>query len=207
MAVHHALRVARGATCVTHARGLILVDNFPFDRLGSSKQCLVFVHFKTRHRRRHFTLAVIHEHKVLDGGECGEQWLDQWIDRCIDEDHFVFSMIHDVGELFREQTNVERVQHTTRTGSCKIQLEVTLRVPGKRGHATHGRDTKVVEHTSEATCAICPLAICRALPTSGRRRDDLLVAVILLRAIEQVANRQLSRLHQTLHNVPQGLGG
>ena len=71
MAVHNALRVASGATGVTHACGLVLVNiGRPHCRLRSCKKCFIFMHLETRDRRRYFALAVIHKDKVLHGGEC-----------------------------------------------------------------------------------------------------------------------------------------
>ena len=99
------------------------------------------MHLEARNRCRHFTLAVIHKHQMLHRGECREQRLNECVNRSVNEDHFIFCMVHDVGELLGEQTNVQRVQHAARTRSSEVQLQVALSVPRKCGHSAGCRNT------------------------------------------------------------------
>ena len=93
-------------------------------------------------------------------------------------------MIDDVRQLLGEQTNVERVRNTPRAWWCKIQLEVTCRVPGKRRDATVFAYSHLVEHAAKLARARSPLAVRRFLFTGGRCGHDGLFAVILLGALK-----------------------
>ncbi len=59
---------------------------------------------------------------MLEVGERVEQRGEQRDDRAINEDHFVVGVVHDVGQLLREQPDVQRVKHSAGTWSGEIQL-------------------------------------------------------------------------------------
>ena len=184
MAIHNTLRVAGGATGVTHACCLILVNDWPLHRSCCCNERFILVYLETRNRCWYFAFAVIHKHKMLHGCECGQQRFNQRIDRCINEDHFIFGVIHDVRNLLGEQTNVQCVQNTPRTGCCEIQLKVPLRIPRKGANASCCRDSKCIQGTTEATRAVCPFTVRNALTTSCCGSNDLLIAVVLFRTIK-----------------------
>ena len=62
MAVHHALRVARCATGVTHAGCTVFVGDTKLDARCSLQQRLVVVHFKTFDAFGHITFTIVHNH-------------------------------------------------------------------------------------------------------------------------------------------------
>ncbi len=66
--------------------------------------------------------AVVHQHQMLEVGERVEQRGEQRDDRAINKDHLVIGVVHDVGQLLREQPDVQRVQHSAGTWSSEIQL-------------------------------------------------------------------------------------
>ena len=66
--------------------------------------------------------AVIHQHQMFEVGERVEQRGEQRNDRAINKDHLVIGVVHDIGQLLREQPDVQRVQHSTGTWSGEIQL-------------------------------------------------------------------------------------
>ncbi|CAB4661068.1 unannotated protein [freshwater metagenome] len=196
MAIHDTFGIAGGATCVTHTCCLIFVDiRRPHCRRRLGKQCLILVDFKTGNCIGHFPLAVIHKDQMLHRGKRREKWLNQREDRRINEDHFIFCMINDVGQLFGKQTNVERVQHATTTGSRKIQLQMALSVPCKRGHTAVLRDSQVVQHSCKTTRALCPLSIGDSFATCSSGSHNVLVAVVFLCTIKEIVHRQLGWLH------------
>ena len=198
MAVDDPLRVARRAAGVTHARCEIFVVDAELDRLGLGEQILVVVDLNTG-KLWNLARRIVHEDEMLDAPERREQRQQQSEQRLVGEDHFVVRMVHDVRQLLGEQTNVERVKNATRAGGGKVQLEVALRVPGKRGDAAVGRDPEIVEHSPEATGSLGPLAV-RDAGTSARvRRHHRLVTVVLLGPVEEVDDRQRCVLHESAH--------
>ena len=52
----------------------------------------------------------------------------------VHEDDLVLRVVGDVGELLREEADVQRVQHPARARRGEVQLEVARRVPGKGRH-------------------------------------------------------------------------
>ncbi len=136
---------------------------------------------------------------MLEVGERVEQRGEQREDRTINEDHLVISVVHDVGQLLREQPDVQRVQHPAGTRSSKIQLEVTSRVPGKRGDTPVSRDPEGVEHSRQLARPPSKLGVRRALEATRSSGDDLFVPVVSLGSIEEMVDRQRNILHQPLH--------
>jgi hypothetical protein len=109
-------------------------------------------------------------------------------------------MIHDVGDLFGEQPNVQGVQHTARTWSGKVELEVPRGVPGKGGDTTVGTNSKIVENATEATRALGPLAIGLPLDPHSRRSHNFFLRKQLLGPIKEIGEDEWTVLHKTLHH-------
>ncbi len=119
--------------------------------------------------------------------------------RTVDENHLVVCMVHDVGELFREESQVQGVQDTARTGRGEIQLEVTCRVPCERGDPTGIRDAQLIENGGYASSAVRPLTVGRALATRSGCGNDTLVREIPLGPMKDMGNGEWYVLHQSLH--------
>ena len=195
MAVHHALRVARCATGVTHACCQVFVGDTKLDARCPLQQCLVVVHFITFNTVGNITFAVVHDHQVFHCGERWQQRRNEREQRSVDKDDFVFGVIDDVRQLLGKQTNVECVRNTPRARWRKIQLEVTSRVPSKRGNTTVFANSQLVEHTAKLARARSPLAVRGFLFACCRCSNDGLFAVILLGALKQMHQSQRRILH------------
>ena len=135
--------------------------------------------------------------------EGGKQRREQTEERAVDEDHLVIGVVHDVGQLLGEQTDVQGVEHSPGARRREVELEVTSRVPGEGRHPTLLGDPEVVEHSAEAAGALRPGGVGRPLAPSGHGGHDLTVPVVLLSAIEEVADRQRNILHDSQHGLRQ----
>ena len=136
VAIDDTLRVAGGAARVAHARGQVFVGDFKIGTRDALDQIFIIVHLHTGHRAGHFAFAVVHDHEMFHRLECRQQRCDQCEQRAIDEDHFVFRVICDIGQLLGEQTYIQCVQHAPRAWRRKIKFEVSRRVPRKRRNTT-----------------------------------------------------------------------
>ena len=152
---------------------------------------------------RDVALAVVHQHKVADSLERRQQRRQQTEQRTIDEDHLVVGVIDDVGELFGEQPDVQRVQHTSGARRGEVELEVAGRVPPERGHSPVGTDAEIVEHSAESAGALGPGAVVRAFQAAAGHGGDALVREVLLGASEQMWDGEWNVLHEALH-APEG---
>jgi hypothetical protein len=108
-------------------------------------------------------------------------------------------MVHDVGELFGEQTDVERVQNAPGAGRGEVQLEVASGVPPERRHPPVLGDAQVVEHPTQPPRALGPLAVGLVLEPSGSGGRDSLLGIQMLGPPEEVRQCERVVLHQTLH--------
>ena len=69
------------------------------------------MHLYAGHTLWHLALPVVHEHEVLQRRERRHERLKNRPQRRVAENHFVLGVIHDVGELLREEPEVQGVQH------------------------------------------------------------------------------------------------
>ena len=145
------------------------------------------------------TLAIVHQDEVFHGCEGLQQRLQQSEQRPVDEDHFIFGMVHDVGDLLWKQPDVQGMQHASAAGGSEVQLEMPRSVPRKGGHATAGRNAERIDDTAETSGALGPPCVRETFESGRCRGGNGLVAVILLRAIEQMNDRQRRLLHEPLH--------
>ena len=110
---------------------------------------LVLVHLHPRRsldRLTHTLRNVVHHHQMPNRLERGQQRAQQRHQRVVEKDHLVFGMVHDVGDLFREQAQVDGVQHPARARGGEVQLEMTGGVPGEGADPAVGRDAQQIEH-------------------------------------------------------------
>ncbi len=165
----------------------MLVVDVELDRAGRGQQFFVVQQFVPVQIVGDVALAVVHQHQMPEPLERRQQRREQAEQRAVDEDHLVVGMVDDVGELLGEEPDVQRVQDPTGARCGEVQLEMARRVPRERRHTTVGGDPQVVEHPTEPAGPSRPVGIRRALTTGTGRRDDRLVAEVLLGAVEQDA--------------------
>jgi hypothetical protein len=133
--------------------------------------------------------AIIHQHQMLEVGKRVEQRGEQRDDRAINKDHLVIGVVYDIGQLLREQPDVQRVQHSAGTWSGEIQLEVTRRIPGKRGDTPVSRNSQGVKRSRQLARPPSKIGVRRALNAIRSSGDDLLVPVVPLGSIKEMVNR------------------
>ena len=148
---------------------------------------------------RKFSFSIVHHNDVTNRGERVDKRPKKAQERFINEDHFVFCMVDDVGDLFGKQADVQRVKHTPRTRRGEVQLKVSSGIPCKGRNATIGTNPQIIEDTTESTGAFCPLAIGLSLAASRGSGDYLLGREQFLGAIKQIREDEWTVLHKTLH--------
>src|SRR3546814_515079 len=119
--------------------------------------------------------------------------------RPVDEDHLVLGVVGDVGELLREQADVEGVQHPPGAGGGEVELEVAGRVPRERGDPTVLGDAELVEHATEPVRPVGPGSVVGALAPGRCGRHELLVGEERLGAPHEVRQREWCVLHEPVH--------
>ena len=129
--------------------------------------------------------------------------LDQRHEGQVNEQRLVLSVIHDPGDLLREEARVQRVVDTTHAHDAVPGLKMARGVPRK------GRDTisHLVALALEALGSLSRtkmnIAVGRAHDrTLDRARDDLTSAVLPCRMVKNLVAEQWPILHQTKHRVP-----
>src|SRR5206468_181452 len=128
MRVEHSLWVARRATRVAQRRRLALVELGVVELAGTGflEQLLVAQSVGQVAR-----VAVPHDYVVRHARQLSRERLERRYERVVHEDQLVLGVVDDVGELLLEQAYVERVQHRADARDRKVELKVTLAVPGE----------------------------------------------------------------------------
>src|SRR5271155_868878 len=93
------------------------------------------------------------------------QLFDEWREIGIEEDETVLGMVDDVDELLGKQARIDRMQDAAGAGHPIIKLEMSPRIPGKRGDAFAWADPKRGESIGDA------LGTRRDLPVIGPVHD------------------------------------
>lgn len=207
MAVQHPLRVAGGAARVAHARRTVLVVDVELDRIGRSQEFLVVEEIVTRQVVGDLTRSVVHQDEVAQVLERREQRGQQREQRTVDEDHLVVRVVDDVRDLFREQADVQRVEHPAGARCGEVEFEVASCVPRERRDTTVGGDAEPIENTAETTGPLGPRPVRGPLAAGAGRGHDRLVPVIPLGPIEEVGNGEWDVLHQAAHASNVAAGG
>ena len=200
MAVDDTLRIARGSGRVTHACGLVFVgDGREVDRLFGGKEVFVVEQCVAGKILRDITFAIVHQHEMPEVRERRKERREERQNRTVGENHFIVGVIDDVRQLLGEQTDVQRVKNPAGARRGKVELEMPRCVPRKRCNAAVGGDTKCVQHASQLPSSARELGICPPFEACPRRRNDLLMTVILFSAVENVIDRERYVLHEPLH--------
>jgi hypothetical protein len=138
---------------------------------------------------------------VLDGLEVRCDLLQDRNQRVVHEDDLILTVVDDVGQLLREQPDVERVQHRAQAGHAHVDLEVLLRVPHEGGYAIAIVDAELAQRLAESVDAIAQLRVGLAGAALLAQGQHDLVAVHLAHATQDVRDRQLKvLLHQAFEH-------
>ena len=79
--------------------------------------------------------GVAQHHDALQGGQLRRQLLQQRQEHGVGEQVAILGVVHDVGDLIREQAGIDGVTDGADPGDAVVQLEVPVVVPGERGDA------------------------------------------------------------------------
>jgi hypothetical protein len=176
--VRHALGVTRRPGRVTHRCCVAFVEILGpgEDRRLGGKELRVAVNLDRRERfGEHRCVAVAIHDEVLDVGERvrpARCFAEQGYQRSVDDDDPVVGMVDHVGELFREQTDVERVQHRAHGWNREVALEVFLVVPAERAHSFIACDPESTQSVRQSTGVRCDF------PKCGRSSHRLACGVV-----------------------------
>jgi hypothetical protein len=141
---------------------------------------------------------------VLDLLEARRQLCEHRHERVVDEDDPVLGVVDDVGDLLREQADVQRVQHRSHARHREVQLEVALVVPRERRDALPLLDPERSQRTREAVDPRRDLGVActRDARAVGGERDDLSAVVAGSQPPPDVVEGQRKVvLHQTFEHL------
>ena len=120
----------------------------------------------------------------------------------IDEHHAVFGMIDDPADLFGEQPRIDGVVDRADAEDAVPAFQVPGGVPGERGHAVAELDAVLLQALGHLERAGADLRVIglddRPLDRPG---DDLALAVIGGRVVDDPVQQQRPILHQAEHGV------
>ena len=142
----------------------------------------------------------VDEDVMFDAGDFVGDALVQGEQAGFDEDDLVFGVVYDVGELFGEEADVERVADGPRAGDGEVEFHVLIIVPGEGSYAVAGLDAQVDEGFGEAFDALVHVPIGGAVPgTIGLESGDGFVGEHAVGVFENTIHRQLVIHHQAVH--------
>jgi hypothetical protein len=201
MRVHDALRVAGRAARVAHRGRGAFVDLGIGERAALRREQVVVVQDVRVARFQRRGVGVAHDDVALDAGEVGRQ-LRQHRHECAVDDHdAVLGVVHDVGELFGEEPDVERVQHATDAGDREVRLEVLLRVPREGRDAVTRLDAETAQGGGQPIDPARDLGERRAARGITLEGRDLAVAEDRAPVPEDRADREREVLHGGFHET------
>ena len=200
--IDHALRVASGAGCVAHPRRRPLIELRPGKiAIGFGDVALIGNHILQRclgHVR-----IVRQDDDTFEAGDLGGNHLQQLDEGEIDEEHLVFGVVHDPGDLVGKQPGIERVVDRPDTQNAVPGLEMTPCVPGHRGDTIAHPAAIPVEALSKLERASANLCIVGSVErTFDRSRHDLPLSVVDSRMIDDLVAEQRPFLHHSKHMIP-----
>ena len=198
MAVERAFRVTRGSARVAQPHRHPLIGAAPRKPLVTFvEQVLVVPHVRQRGldvSRR------VHQHVVLDAANLVRHPLVQRQRRGVDEDHAVFGVIDDVGELRGKEPDVERVTHGPATGNAEVHLKMLVVIPGERADAVTRFDPETGQRRGQLPAASMQIGIgVRVHRAIGLPGVDQLVVEQPARMLDDAVERERVFHHQAVH--------
>ena len=146
--------------------------------------------------------AVGHDHDMLHRLQLLPHAFDHGDQVEVDEDHLVFGMVGDIGDMLGRQPRIDGVQYRADAGDAEIELEMAVGVPGDGADPVAELDAQVLERLGHLLGALLRIAITVAM---NRPFDcpghDLDLGVGGGREVDDLRNQQRAVLHQSQHGV------
>ena len=134
MRVENTLRVAGRAGSVAETRRRVFVELRPGKVVISLRHQILERHDVAQGRLRHVRL-VREDDECLDHVDLLRKLLEDRNKGQVDEDHPVFGMVHDIGDLLGKEARIDRVADGTNSHDAVPRLKMTPRIPGQRPDA------------------------------------------------------------------------
>ena len=137
---------------------------------------------------------------ALDRLQLIAKLFDDRKERQVDEEHAVFCVVDDPGDLLGKEPRVDGVIDAAEAEQPVPDLEVPPCVPGKRRGAVAELETVPVEAAGDAPSAGVHLAIVGPVDRPlDRPRDHLAIAVLDRGVVDDLVTKQRPFLHQSAH--------
>jgi hypothetical protein len=138
--------------------------------------------------------------QCLHGLRAAGHGLDQRQEGHVEEQHLVFGVVGDVGDLVRVQARVHGVQHRARAADREVQLHVAVAVPGQRGDAVAGLDASAASALATRRERAGHLLVGGAVDVAfDAPRHDLAVGVVPFGVDDEGGNQQRLLHHLAEH--------
>jgi hypothetical protein len=123
----------------------------------------------------------------------------------VEEQHLVFGVVGDVGDLVGVQARVDGVQHRARARHRVVQLHVAVAVPGQRGHAVAHLDAQTRQRVGHAARTRGQFLVGGAVDVAfDPARHDLAFGVVPFGVNDEGRNQQRLLHHLAKHGVSCG---
>jgi hypothetical protein len=213
--IQRAFRIAGRAGRVAQAGGRALVELRPRIVVALRADQVFIAQQRVDARITWERCAVAQGHPGLDARAGARQRGDNRQEGQVEEQHLVVGVVDDVGDLFRVQAGIDRVQHGAGARDAVIQFEVPVAVPGQRGHPVAHGDAQAVQRIGQLARAggrIAPgVAVQVALDAA---RDDFAIAVVARGEFDDAGDQQrcihhlaLQGTHRVIRHVGSGIVG
>ncbi len=200
MGIDDALRMPGGAGGVAHAGGVVLVERRPVHGVGGRcQQVLVAMNGSEPCRGQR---SVAHHDEGAHRPQGVGVRLELRHQRVVHEEHGVGGVVHDVGDLVREEPDVDGVQHGTARRHGEVELEVTIRVPGEGADAIAASHAQRVQRICQPARAPMNIAVGVAVQPARRAGDDLLRGEEERPPLEDRTDGEGGVHHETAHGFP-----
>ena len=165
MRIKHAFRLSGGPGGVAKAAGGVFVENGPV-RLLTRRLQQAFV-TKLRHagrqvERLHFSRIGEHDDRAQIGGDLGRDSGGERRETGVDEQHMIFGVVDDVGDIVRRQARIDGVADRAYAGNAVIKFEMAVAVHGQRGDAVAEADAQLPQRSHQLSRAQLQRPVVRA---------------------------------------------
>ena len=178
------------------------------DLLGSRNQGLIAQqrHAVRQRRRGHLGLRAHDDDGAHDIGNLRRDGLKDRDKAGIGEDHAVFGVIDDIGNIGGGKARIDGVVDRADARNGVVQFKMAIAVHRQGGDPVAVAHTKLAQHRRQSTGAARNRGVGRAgdaviIPD----RDHFAIAVIARRMIQNRREQQLPVLHQSQHSWPRPL--
>jgi hypothetical protein len=139
------------------------------------------------------------------GSDLRRDHLDQ-LDECqVDEQHLVFGIVHDPGDLVGKQARIERMVDRSNPKDPVPGFQMPPGVPGHGGDPVADTATVTFQALCQLQRAGADFGVVRAVKRPfDRTRYDFSLAVINCRMIDDLVAQKRPFLHHSKHMIPFG---